>query len=574
MHDLIIRDARIVDGSGEPAFNGDIAIDGSVITAVGGRAGRGRREIAANGRLATPGWVDIHTHYDGQVLWDPELSPSGWHGCTTVILGNCGVGVAPARPESRTALIQLMEGVEDIPGIVLTEGLKWNWLTFADYLNAVEATPRTIDVGTQIAHAPLRVFAMGERAARHEVATDEEIGVMCRAAAEALEAGALGMSTSRYLEHRSSDGRVMPGTYADRREITGLLEVLAQHGQAFFQFVSGGGPGETEFLRLAERYADRVPMSMNLQQVSAAPEAYRNTLKHLEKVRGHGGRLYGLVHGRTTGVLLCLDGTLNPFSDSAAYKELLQHPARERLRRLHSPAIRRLIIEESSRQQNPGFQQWLWASLPTCYELGDPPDYEPPPDQRFDHLAEASARSVAEVAYDALLAREGTGIIYLPVMNYAWGNLDATLEMMEHPHCRLGLADGGAHCGFICDVSLPTFMLTHWVRDRTRGRRMRLETAVKIQTLDTAEIYGLRDRGLLKPGYKADVNVIDFDRLTLHAPRMVSDLPGGGRRLIQTAEGYGATLCSGVVAFENGASTGAMPGALIRGRRQAPLAAS
>jgi N-acyl-D-aspartate/D-glutamate deacylase len=568
MPDLVIRDAKIIDGTGAPAFNGDIAVTDGVIVEVGKVTARGRREIAANGQLATPGWVDIHSHYDGQVMWDPYLSPSSWHGCTSVIMGNCGVGFAPARACDRDRLMRLMEGVEDIPGIALAEGLKWNWESFPSYLDAVDAAPHAIDVGAQLAHAPLRIYAMGERGARQEPATADDIALMRRLVVEAIDAGALGVSTSRYLGHRSSDGELVPGTYADTREIAGILDALAGTGRGFFQFVAAGDMPQREFLDTIDAYADRVPMSMNLQQTDAEPDGYRKLLARFERIRDNGGRLYGLVHGRTTGILLCLDGTMNPFSHSPAYAEIADLPLTQRVEHLRQANRRAAILSGPPPRED--FAQWIWTSLKDCYELGDPPDYEPAPASRFDSIAAATGRTVAEVAYDALLQRGGKGVIYYPTMNYSHGDLDATLEMLEHPLCRLGLADGGAHCGFICDVSLPTYMLTHWVRDRTRGRRVSLEWAVKIQTQDTAQTYGLLDRGVIAPGYKADLNIIDFGGLRLHAPQIVADLPAGGKRFVQRADGYAATICSGEVAFEHGEATGAMPGRLIRGRRHGP----
>jgi N-acyl-D-amino-acid deacylase len=569
MFDLVIRNGRIVDGSGAPGFVGDVAVQGDRIAAVGKIEGVGRREIDAAGLLVTPGWVDIHSHYDGQVMWDPYLSPSSWHGCTTVVMGNCGVGFAPARPDDHDKLIKLMEGVEDIPGIALAEGLKWNWESFPQYMDAIAAAPHAIDIGAQVAHAPLRVYAMGDRGARNEPATPEDIKAMGRLLDEALQAGALGFSTSRYLGHRSSDGSLVPGTYAESDEIRGLLQVMADAGKGFFQFVAGEGVPRAEFMDAVRAYARQVPMSMNLQQVNSAPDAYRKSLKLFEDVAAEGGQLLGLVHGRTTGLLMTLEGTMNPFSAAPAYQALAQLPLAQRVERMRDPETRRMIIDQIDALDD-GFGQWVRDNLGACYVLGSPPEYEPTQDKRFDTIAAAHGVTVRDVAYDAILAEEGRGIIYLPTMNYSHGDLDATLEMMEHPLCRLGLADGGAHCGFICDVSLPTYMLTHWVRDRTRGRRTTLEWAVKLQTRDTAETYGLLDRGLIAPGYKADINLIDFENLHLEAPQMVADLPAGGKRFIQKATGYLATICSGEIIFEGGVPTGAMPGRLLRGRIPAP----
>jgi N-acyl-D-amino-acid deacylase len=569
MHDLVIRDAQIVDGTGSDPFSGDVAIDGDTLVSVGPAAGPGRREIAAGGRLVAPGWVDIHTHYDGQVMWDPYLSPSSWHGCTSVVMGNCGVGFAPARAADRDSLIRLMEGVEDIPGIALAEGLRWNWESFPEYLDAIAAAPHAIDIGAQLAHAPLRVFAMGERGARNEPATADDVELMSRLLGDALAAGALGFSTSRLLSHRSADGELVPGSYADRHEVGALLDVMAQSGKGFFQFVAGEGLPQRDFFEVVRERAGQVPMSMNLQQVNESPDGYRKVLAMLEEVHAEGGKLLGLITARTTGVLLCLEGTMNPFSETQAYRAIEHLPLPERVRRMRDPMVRAAILGASNANRR-GFSEWVWTGLKDCYELGDPPDYEPPPEQAFGALASKTGRRVEDVAYDALLVRDGKGLIYYPTMNYAHGNLDATLEMMEHPLCRLGLADGGAHCGFICDVSLPTFLLTHWVKGRMRGRRMPLSRAIKLQTRDTARTYGLMDRGVLKPGYRADVNMIDLEALRLAPPEIAADLPAGGRRFVQRADGYGATICAGTVIFEDGCATGAMPGRLLRGRTRAP----
>lgn len=569
MHDLVIRRAKIVDGSGEPAFHGDLAIDGDRITAIGTVPDAGRREIDADGKLLTPGWVDIHSHYDGQVTWDPYLAPSSWHGCTTVVMGNCGVGFAPVHAADHQRLIQLMEGVEDIPEIVLATGLKWNWRSFPEFLDAVAAMPRAIDVGVQIAHAPLRVFVMGERGAANEPSTTEDIARMRDIVREAMEAGALGFSTSRFLGHRTLAGDLVPGTFANVDEISGILEGFPPDS-GFFQFVAGDGIPQRDFFDTAFDLSRRrgIPMGMNLQQVNSHPDGYRTTLRRLKESNSQGSQVFGLVHGRTTGILMCLESTITPFMDRPSYCAIADLPRAERVERMRDPALRAAILAE--RPDANGFVASIVADLPNCFDLGDPPQYEPPPEDSLGAMAQRTGRSVEELAYDLLLAKDGRGIIYYPMMNYSHGSLDATLEMMEHPFCRLGLADGGAHCGVICDVSLPTFMLTHWARDRTRGRRLSIERAVQIQTRDTATAYGLLDRGLLRPGYKADLNLIDFERLTLHAPEIAYDMPGGGRRFIQRASGYIATICSGVVVFDRGQPTEAMPGKLIRGRPAAP----
>ena len=571
MHDLLIKGGKIVDGSGNKAFMGDLAIDAGKIAAVGKINDSAKRTIEADGQLVTPGWVDMHTHYDGQVTWDPYLSPSSWHGCTTVIMGNCGVGFAPVRPTDHKALMKLMEGVEDIPEIALDEGLKWNWETFPDFLDAIEDMPRVLDVGIQIAHGPVRVYVMGERGAKNEASTAEDIAEMRKIVREALEAGALGFSTSRFLGHRSSDGEPVPGSFANGDEIAGILDAFVDAGTGFFQIVAGGGIDQEDLYFNIKKYATehRIPMSMNLAQVNESPESYRRALNWFNELAEQGAPVFGLVSGRTTGVLMCIEGTVHPFKDRPTYKQIANLPFTERVAELSKSEVKEKILSESPTSKD---EWWLTMlkELKDTFDLGDPPEYEPPHEKSLGYLAEQTGDTVESLAYDIMLSKGGKGMIYYPLFNYSYGNMDPVLEMLEHPRTVLGLSDGGAHCGVISDVSMPTYMLTHWVRDRERGRRISLEQAVKCQTSETARTYGLLDRGLLKPGYKADVNVIDFDNLKIHAPQIVYDLPANGRRLVQKATGYTATICSGEVIFEDGNATEAMPGRVLRGTQAVP----
>ncbi len=571
MHDLLIKGGKIVDGSGSQAFMGDIAIDTGKITTVGKVNESAKRTIHADGQLVTPGWVDMHTHYDGQVTWDPYLSPSSWHGCTTVIMGNCGVGFAPVRPTDHRALMKLMEGVEDIPEIALDEGLKWNWETFPDFLDAIEDMPRVLDVGIQIAHGPVRVYVMGERGAKNEASTAEDIAEMRRIVREALEAGALGFSTSRFLGHRSSDGEPVPGSFANGDEIAGILDAFVDAGTGFFQIVAGGGIDQEELYANIRKYATehKIPMSMNLAQVNESPDSYRRALNWFDELAEQEAPVFGLVSGRTTGVLMCIEGTVHPFKDRPTYKQIANLPFAERVAELSKPEVKANILSESPTSKD---EWWLTMlkELKDTFDLGDPPEYEPPREQSLGYLAEQTGTTVESLAYDIMLSKGGKGMIYYPLFNYSYGNMDPVLEMLEHPRTVLGLSDGGAHCGVISDVSMPTYMLTHWVRDRNRGRRISLEQAVKCQTSETARTYGLLDRGMLKSGYKADVNVIDFDNLRIHAPQIVYDLPAKGRRLVQKASGYTTTICNGEVIFEDGEATEAMPGRVLRGAQPAP----
>jgi len=569
MHDLVIRGGTLVDGSGAPARTGDVAIDGNRIASVGGRARPGRREIDADGLLVTPGFVDIHTHYDGQVTWDPHLTPSCWHGVTTVVMGNCGVGFAPAKPDRHEWLIGLMEGVEDIPGTALAEGIRWQWESFPEYLDALEGMERSLDVAAQVPHGAVRAYVMGERGAKNEKPTPEDIEAMAAIVREGLAAGALGFTTSRTLLHRAVDGEPVPGTFAAEDELIGIGRVLGELGHGVFEMASDLAPEDREFAWMTElsRGTGR-PVTFACLQNDVDPGQWRRLLEATERAAARGARLAPQVAVRPTGLLMGLEGTAHPFLYHRAYRDIAHLPLAERVARMRDPQLRRALLEEKPEVANP-LAAFVAQSFHKLFPLGDPPDYEPTPDKSVKAIAEREGRSSEEVAYDLLLRRDGRELLYFPILNYADGDFAPIHTMLTHPNAVIGLSDGGAHCGLICDASAPTYLLSYWVRDRRRGERVPLEWAVAGQTRRTAELYGLGDRGLLAPGLLADVNLIDFENLAIAAPEMVHDLPAESRRLVQRATGFRATVKSGQVTFEDGEPTGALPGALLRGARAA-----
>lgn len=567
MHDLVIRGGLVVDGTGAKGRTADIAIDNGLVTEVGKITAKGKREIDATGLVVTPGWVDIHTHYDGQVTWDPLLSPSCWHGVTTVVMGNCGVGFAPARPDKHDWLIGLMEGVEDIPGSALAEGIKWNWETFPEYMDSLDKQSRVLDVATQVPHGSVRAYVMGERGARNEAATDEDIVKMAEIVREGIAAGALGFSTSRTMLHLSKEGEPVPGTFANKAELMGIGRALGQAGHGVFEMASDMTPAEEEFIWMKELSAETgLPVTYALLQSPVEPEKWRDMLRLTDDARKQGANVTAQIACRPTGMVLGWQSTLHPFIATPAYKEIAHLPFAERLERLKDPEVRRQIVEHKPRERS-ALSQILTQGFDRMFRLEKDGklDYEPRAEDSVAALAAHEGRPPAEIVYDMLMEKDGRGYIYLPMLNYALFNFDHIEEMMHHPATVLSLSDGGAHCGVICDASFPTYMLTHWVRDRARGPRLPLEKVVRMQTHDTARLYGLNDRGVIAPGMKADINVIDFDKLRILAPEMVFDLPADGRRMIQRAEGYRATIVSGVVTFEDGEATGDMPGRLIRG---------
>ena len=567
MHDLVIRGGLLVDGTGVPARQADVAIDDGVITAVGAITGKGRREIDAGGLVVTPGWVDIHTHYDGQVTWDPYLSPSCWHGVTTVVMGNCGVGFAPARPERRDWLITLMEGVEDIPGSALAEGIEWTWETFPEYLDSLDAKARVLDVAAQVPHGSVRAYVMGERGARNEPATPDDIAQMSRIVGEGMAAGALGFSTSRTMLHRSKDGEPVPGTFANADEMIGIGRAMGRAGHGVFELASDMTIAEDEFAWMKAMSAETgVPVTYALLQSPMQPQKWRDMLRLTEQARDEGARISAQIACRPTGMVLGWQSTVHPFITRPSYRAIAALPFAERLQRLADPEVRARILAEQP-PKTTAFADLLMSGFERMFRLeqGENLDYEPRAEDSIAALAARTGQAPDAIVYDMLMEREGRGYIYLPLLNYAEFNFDHILEMMNHPATVLSLSDGGAHCGVICDASFPTYMLTYWVRDRSRGGRLPLEQVVAMQTRDTAKLYGLNDRGVVAPGMKADLNLIDLDALRILPPEMVFDLPAEGRRLIQRAEGYRATIVSGVVTFEDGVATGEMPGRLVRG---------
>ncbi|MHB8496418.1 MAG: N-acyl-D-amino-acid deacylase family protein [Acidimicrobiales bacterium] len=574
MHDLVIRGGTVVDGTGARARSADVIIDRGVITGVGSFPGViSSRTLDADGLLVTPGWVDIHTHYDGQVTWDEVLAPSSSHGVTTVVTGNCGVGFAPAHPDRRQWLIGLMEGVEDIPGTALAEGLRWEWETFPEYLDALSGRKWTMDVGAQIAHGAVRSYVMGDRGARNEAATPDDIESMREIVLEAIGAGALGFSTSRTIAHVAIDGGPVPGTFAAEDELFGIGGALGQLGAGVFELAPAGAAGEdvvspskeVDWMRRLSATIDR-PVTFALVQVDAAPDLWRRLMDESLNAVADGADLWPQVSGRATGLLSGHYTTYCLFDLIPAYRALKGRglTPRELLEVLRQPEVRRSIecwepaSEERTRMED---------AYRSTFTLGRPPDYEPGPERSLAAQAAASGRRPLTVAYDAMLEDEGRGLLYVPILNYANGNLDPAREMLLHPRAAVGLADGGAHCGVICDAGQPTFMLTHWTRDRRRGERLPLEWVVKKQTHDTARLYGLGDRGTIEVGALADLNVIDYERLQLGNPVVVADLPAGGTRLLQGATGYVETIKSGVTTFASGHDTGARPGGLLRGAR-------
>jgi N-acyl-D-aspartate/D-glutamate deacylase len=562
-HELVIRGGTVVDGTGSPERTADVAVRDGVIVAVGEVDGSGRREIRADGALVTPGFVDIHTHYDGQATWSSRLSPSSHHGVTTVVMGNCGVGFAPVKPTDRDLLIELMEGVEDIPGAALHEGIHWEWETFPQYLDYLSQRSFDMDIGAQLPHGALRVYVMGRRGADREAASADDIALMRALTAEAIEAGALGFSSSRTLNHRSSKGAPTPSLTAARQELLGIARGLKDAGRGVMEMISDFQDADEEFAHLTAmtRESGR-PMSISLAQ-GLSPNGWRSLLGRIASASEAGLPMRAQVAPRPIGILLGLTTTLNPFVTHPAYREIAGLALAERVRAMRDPERRAAILAGSPGR---GFQRlWgLMANGAKIWRLEDPPDYEPAPQDSLASRARVARVDPWEYVYDQLLQAEGRQILYTPFANYAEDNLDCCREMILHPDTVMGLGDGGAHVGTICDASFVTTLLTHWGRDRTRGERIPLPVLVKSQTADTARAVDLNDRGVLAPGMKADINVIDFERLKVRAPEIVHDLPAGGARLQQKADGYLATIVSGQVTYENGEATEALPGRLIR----------
>ena len=563
MHDLVVRGGTVFDGTGAEGILADVAIDGERITAVGRDVGLARRELDARGAIVTPGFVDMHTHYDAQTTWDPYLTPSSWHGCTTVIMGNCGVGFAPARPDRHDYLIGLMEGVEDIPGAAMVEGIKWGWETFPEFLDVIERMPRALDLGAQVPHCPLRAYVMDERAAE-PIATDEEIARMAALVEEGLRAGALGFSTSRTSIHRTKDGDLVPGTYADPKELLAIGDAMKRAGHGVYQNVIEHTDVVKQFSWMRELAARGLRVIVSLNQPDWAPELWRQVLTELDRAAAEGLDLSAQSAGRSIGVLMAWELTAHPFATFPTFVALGTLSAAERLAALRTPEVKARLLAEQPGDAGP-FGNFVTRTFAKMYPQGARIDYEPHPSSALQAQAAATGRPLLELAYEALMADDGRGFIYFPLFNYAYGDLSLTHAVHQHPQVRMGLSDAGAHCGAICDGGMPTFMLTHWTRDRTRGERLPLPHVIRRQTRDTAHYYGLTDRGVLAPGYRADVNIIDYDRLDSRRPEVAYDLPAGGRRLIQRATGYQATLVRGIPILLDDEHTGALPGRLLRG---------
>lgn len=580
MHDLVIRNGLVIDGTGTaPRPNCSIAIDGELITAIGDdsedRVGPGRREIDATGLLVTPGFVDIHTHYDGQATWDGDLEPSTPHGVTTVVMGNCGVGFAPVKPDEHDFLIQLMEGVEDIPGAALSEGISWNWESFPEYLDELDRGEYAADVAAMIAHGPLRTYVMGERGADNEPATSDDIAEMARLVQEAVEAGAMGFSTSRTIGHRAMDGEPVPGTFAAEDELFSIGRAMARAGRGVFEVAPAGLAGEDLVAPKKEvdwicRLADDIgrPVTWLMLQNMVEPDEWQELMQRSQDAQDAGKQVIPQVAGRPFGILIGLS-TKHRFKDLSSFAPLRDLSFAEQAVAMGDADLKERLIAESKvlveklRDIEPMAHQVL-TGYARQYLLGDPVDYEPTADRSIAALAEANGVDPVDEFYERLRDRNGEAMMMMPFLGYAHGNGDALHDMLTHPAAILGLADGGAHANFICDASTPTWMLTHWARDRVRGPKLPLVDVIKKMTADTAALFDFTDRGVLAVGKRADVNVIDHDNLTLREPRLVRDLPAGGTRLLQAAEGYVATVVRGIVTRENDAFTGERPGRLVR----------
>lgn len=565
MYDLIIKNGTVYDGTGDKPFVADIAIKGRKIEAIGELEEVSKQTINAEGKIVAPGFVDIHTHYDGQVTWDPYLRPSTYHGVTTVVMGNCGVGFSPCKPEERDWLISLMEGVEDIPGTALHEGINWQWESFPEYLDILENKPLAIDVGTQIPHGAVRAYVMGQRGINREEATQEEIDRMSQLVKEAIQAGAFGFSTSRTEKHRDSSGALTPSITAHKNELVSIANSIGELNSGVLQGISDFYDFESEFDIFKEMsQSSGRPISITVEQMDQRPDWWRQLLDGIEAAQNKGINMYGQVPPRATGINMGLEVTLNPFTFYPSFYDLSKKSLEEKVATMRDPKFKKKLLSEQPVSIGNPLVEEITQSFNKMFRLGDPANYEPDPASSFKAVAKKQNISPQEVAYDCLLEKEGKALIYHPLFNYLPGNLDFVEKMLNHPYSISGLGDAGAHCGAISDASFPTTLIQHWGRDRTRGKKIPLEKLISMQTLETSRLLGISDRGVLKEGYKADINVIDFDNLTLHEPEVLHDLPAGGRRLVQKASGYEYTIVSGQIAFKNGEATGALNGRLIR----------
>jgi N-acyl-D-aspartate/D-glutamate deacylase len=559
--DLVIRDGLVVDGSGGDPVEADVAVIGGKIAAIGKGLARGADEIDASGKLVTPGFVDVHTHYDAQVAWGHQITPSSWNGVTTAVIGNCGVGFAPCRPDQREMLVKLMEGVEDLPEAVMTAGLPWEWESFPQFLDFLGGRSFDLDVVAQLPHAALRVFVMGQRAADLEPATAQDCAAMAKIAGEAVRAGALGFTTSRTLAHKTKAGEHTPTVRAEEAELSAIAAATGEAGAAWMQVISDFDPLVEEFGML-RRVAQALgkPMTISMLQREWKSEEWRKLLDLIDEANDEGIRIIGQTMGRPVGLILGFELSFNPFSARPSWAEIADLPLDAKMARLTDPAFRaRLLAEETDPAMAMTLNRW-----DRLYPMTLPLDYEPAPENSLAALAARQGVEPQVLAYDLMLQNGGKTVLSRPVTNYADGDLSAVHDMMINPNTILGLSDGGAHLGVICDASAPTTTLLHWARDRTRGPKMSLPWVVRRLTRDCAEAIGMHDRGLIARGLKADLNVIDFDHLAVSVPEMVYDLPAGGRRLIQRTQGYDATILSGVAVARDGAATGDLPGRLVR----------
>ena len=564
MFDLIIKNGLIYDGKGSEPFKADLAISKEKIVEIGVIDAKAKEIIDAEGKIVTPGFVDIHTHYDGQVTWDPYLRPSTYHGVTTVVMGNCGVGFSPCKPNQRDWLIGLMEGVEDIPGTALHEGIDWEWESFPEYLDALERKPLAIDVGTQIPHGAVRAYVMGERGINHEEASPEEIEKMKQIVQEAVIAGAYGFSTSRTEKHNDVNGNLTPSITAHKNELVEIAKSLGEIEKGVLQGISDFYDFDSEFdiFKTMSKESGR-PISITVEQQDARPEWWIQLLDGIEKAQSEGINMFGQVPPRATGILMGLTATLNPFRFYPSYMEIADLSLEDRVKIMKREDFREKLLQEKGVSINPLVDE-IVTSYGKMFKLGEPANYEPDTKDSFKSLADSSNMTAEEIAYESMLEKEGKALIYHPLFNYQTGDLSLVEKMLKHPYTISGLGDAGAHCGAISDASFPTTLVQHWSRDRTKGEKLPLETVIKMQTSETANLLGIEDRGVIEEGYKADINVIDYEGLTLHEPEIVNDLPAGGRRLVQKASGYDYTIVSGEIAFIKGEATGILNGRLIR----------
>jgi len=576
-YDLIIRGGTVVDGTGREPYTADVAITGESVVAIGTDLGDAQAVYDASGCYVTPGFVDIHTHYDGQATWDQEMAPSSWHGVTTVVMGNCGVGFAPAAPDRHDWLIRLMEGVEDIPGSALSEGMSWNWESFPEYLDALEEMPRAVDVATHVPHGAVRAYVMGDRGAANEDPTESDIARMANIVEEGLRAGALGFSTSRTVLHKSVDGELVPGTTATPEELIGIGRGMARVGHGVFEMASDLVPEWNEFEWMGDLSRETgLPVTFTALQSPVKAMSFDEQMANMREQNAKGANILAQISMRGTGLILGWRTTFNPFSFKPSWAEVAELEETAQLEKLADPDFKQKLITEASVYPESDLQilgELMANGFSMQYELSDDFDYEPTAQQSIAYLAEEAGVSGAEYAYDLLMSEGGTGFIYFPLLNYADGNLNFLEPVLQSDDCINSLSDGGAHCGTICDAASPTFMLQHWVRDRN-GFKLSLSEAVKRQCADTAKVYGLDDRGVLAPGYLADINIIELEKIGMSKPWVANDLPAGGKRLLQSSTGYRATFKSGVQTFDNGRYLGETPGTLIRGPQASPTADS